>query len=198
MLRSYARRTEPGIFSPGVHFAPPALVFVANQQPNLEVPAGFLLEPKAPRRLNIAFQDRLLRDEILNTLTPLREKWFNELRDSGLLRPPTVAPNNVDRRAELDDLYERFSKQPDFVTVWATLQRMCYWLAGEYSAVARFQATEPEQVFEFRFRFRLSQSESDHLHANAIPMLRMNVGLPEASLFFAYPRLQVEQDSGNQ
>jgi hypothetical protein len=166
----------------------PAMIF-GNQQPT-EIPAGFLLEPKAPRRLNIAFQDRELRDEIVDILSALREKWWEALREAGLFPPPDATSENADYRAAINDFYDEFSKEAGFVASWESLQRLCYWQPGDYHAVVKFNSTEPEQTFNFSCRFSLSKAESDRLHANAIPMLRQNVGFTDASLFFAYSKFQ--------
>ena len=172
-------------------FRPPALIFGSSQQSPPEVPAGFLLEPKAPRRLNIAFQDRDLRDDIMSVLASLRERWWEALREAGLYPPPADTGENVDYRSTINEFYDPFSKEDNFVAAWTSLQRCCYWQPGDYRAVFKFVSTEPEQAFEFECRFSLSQAESDRLHANAIPMLRQIVGLTDMPLFFAYPKLQL-------
>jgi hypothetical protein len=174
-------------------FRPPNLVFGVPQQITLEVPVGFLLEPKSPRRLNIAFQDRVLQEEIESALSPLRERWSSKLREAGIFPPPTAAGNDAEQKITIDELYDDFSKEADFIQAWTALQRSCYWQPGSYLATILFNATEPEQVFKFTCGFDLSQTDSDRLHANAIPILRQNVGLRDANLSFANPKFQTPQ-----
>lgn len=173
---------------------PPVLIG-SVQSATFEVPAGFVLEPKVPRRLNIAFQDLVVRDEIMDTLISLREKWWETLRKEGLFPPPVATEESSNFRATIDGLYDQFSQEEPFITAWTTLQRKCYWQPGEYLATVKFSTTEPEQVFEFRRTFSLSREESDRLHANAIPMLRQNVGLTDVPLFFAHPKAQVSPNA---
>ena len=170
-------------------FRPPVQIG-SSQQGAFEVPAGFLLEPRAPRRLNIVFHDQALQDEITDILSSLRERWWEALRAAGLFPPPAATDESVDYRATVNEFYDHFSQDQDFVAAWTALQRKCYWQPGEYIAVVNFHATEPEQKFEFSCNFTLSQADSDRLHANAIPMLRQNVGLTDVSLSFANPKVQ--------
>lgn len=109
-------------------FRPPGLLFPVPQQITLESPAGFLLEPRNPRRLNVLFNDRAVRDEVLAVVEPLRPAWWQLLSE---------ASGDVDREGvELAGrLFESFSKLEEPIKAWQQLQRICYWETGDYKLI---------------------------------------------------------------
>ena len=162
-------------------FRPPGIVFGTPANLTLEIPAGFLLETKTPRRLNVAFNDRGVRDEIDDVIGPLRQDWFDQLRKLEI--PPDS--QNPGRPVAFEQLYDVMSKSPRWVEAWTALQRRCYWSPGRYKLRIVFLTAEPEKTIDRTLGFEISQKDSELLYGNATTMLRQNVGQQDWSLYFA-------------
>jgi hypothetical protein len=168
---------------------PTGILLGSGQSGTYETPAGFLLEPRNPRRLHIVFNDFKLLDEVNSILEPLRQTWWTQTRP--LRQEGPSSSKKEDTAQALAAAYVDFRNSSVSTTAWTEIHKLCYWQSGEYTVVIRISTGEPERDYLLRGSFELTKSESDALYANAVIILDQNAGFNDLGLYFARPVLQI-------
>lgn len=154
-------------------FRPPAVLVGETKDP-IEMPAGFMLQPLAPRRYNIVFVDMATQAAVRQLTDPLQAAWFTALTANDL------APDGRQQYYEAE-----FNRTALHVNTFADLDPIIYWHPGDYRIQLRIHTTRPDRNFSETRRFTLTGADIAGLRGNRIPMLLQVVGLP-SRLHFAY------------
>ena len=158
-------------------FRPP-LVLVGEPKDPVEMPAGFLLQPTAPRRYHIMFNDSAAQAAAKQVTDPLQAAWFAALSSKGI-------PS--DKHQEYYDT--EFRLTPLHVTTFSDLDPIMYWQAGSYRLRLRIHTTRPDRDFQENWKFSLTPTDVSGLRGNRIPTILTALNLT-GRWHFAYSRYQ--------
>ena len=163
-----------------------------TQDVSLELPSGFMLTTTQPYRYNILFIDRSLINEMLPHIIKVREEWAKAIVDlAGTVGVDiSVAP---DIRKALNDAYKAFTQNPVFSGTLTSIDRFCYWDAGEYSLEICVNTSRPDQSFSRKWGFEISRIDSDSLRRNSVKVLADSCGRNVGQYNFAFPRYTKSQ-----
>jgi len=186
-IQLVCRRVEDGMvrtFTWGV-FRPPLAPFLPQQPTGVETPAGFYLEPKAPRRLGVVFFDRASRSDVLNAIEPLRRKWFEEFTSIQQQFVGVAGGEGEGPKKAIEQALRAFLATDEALTAFGHVQRAFFWRPGGYELAVVAIGEEPRREFRRTLRFLLEQSESDALYRNPTVILRQSAGFSDIPLYFA-------------
>ena len=156
-------------------FRPPAALLNPSKDP-IEVPAGFMLQPAAPRRFNIMFFDTELQAVIKEALNPFERTWYDKIRDDN------VAPD--DGKAYYNG---KFKDQPIVLTTYTVIDRAVYWQKGDYSLTLRIHTARPDRMFETKLHFSLSENDAESLRRNSLNIMRAAANIDDYFYFASAP-----------
>lgn len=140
-------------------FRPPQLLLGEPKDP-VETPAGFMLQPLAPRRYNILFIDTQTRSSVLQLAERLSRGWAESVHTAAV-------PHDSIRQH-----YEQvFSRQPLHIDTFSALERLIYWEPGSYTVRLTIQCTRPNRTFTDVFKFSLTPEDVASLRLNKLTVL---------------------------
>jgi hypothetical protein len=160
--------------------------------PNLEIASSFLLTERNPLKYNIFFVDENFIAEISTKVAQVSRKW-NEYKKPKVIELEQQFKKDISALLGNpmfnETLFDDFSKSGQTTEEFTTLDRSCYWEAGEYSLDIIVNTSRPTLQFTESFKFNLSEEDIKQLRLNAIGIIRYLCGL-NVYWFFAYPKYQ--------
>ena len=137
---------------------PPAVV---------SMPYAFLIALDAPMQLNVLFQDQNTLEEITGQYREYVQAWSNVVEELQMM----VFPEQRQVPPEVIARISAFKKEKIHTDMFGTLDRRCYWEAGEYELLLTIATSKPNRVFAKEFLFSLSEENAKHLSLNVINVL---------------------------
>ena len=122
------------------------------------MPAGFMLQPTAPRRYNIVFIDMAAQAAVRQLTDPLQAAWFAAL-----------TANNVPTDGHQNYYETQFNGTLLHVNTFADLDPIIYWHPGEYRMRLKIHTTRPDGDFFENWRFTLTAADVTGLRNNRLP-----------------------------
>lgn len=163
---------------------PPALFFASQHSGQVEVPAGFLLEPRAPRHFYAIFSEPDSRNEVEAEVAIVRPLWRKKLGENAEALAQLRRTGAPGVNAAIEEGYREFSAGQEWLKAWEGIQRAFFWKEGKYEAELVVRTDGPKREFTKALRFSIARSESDLLYSNAVVIMRQGVGFSDWALSF--------------
>jgi len=155
---------------------------------SIELCSSFLLSKDYPSLFNIQFWDLKTQEEIKNITYELSETWTKAYLEGGgrqILEKIHPNANEVLRKLS-SGLFSEFSTSKVYSDAYTNLDRIFYWLEGEYSIKLTIHTSRPDMQFVKTWKFILDKKDSDAIRLNTILLLANSCSQQANPLRFAF------------
>lgn len=129
-----------------------------NQGGTVEIASPFMVSQSQPFRFNILLSDATHRQEMQPALTRITDAWAEVTRAV----PDQATPPNFPQ------LFQNLVRGGRITADWSSLQRLCYWEAGQYTIDLTVETTHPTRTFRIQRRTTISEAEAERLRNNTL------------------------------
>ena len=134
---------------------------------NFELPYGILLKKDNPQRINIQFHDLKQQGELRETYDILTKSWYDYLDKE---YPYETRKNDSDSANQTIQVFEKFSKQPEFIKAYEKFKSEFYWEKSKYELKINFHSDDMSKNHSVDYEFELSEEECTRIKWNTLTL----------------------------